>query len=73
MRVNKILSLIFSIITFHNNLLLSQIDLFFIFICGTYIAPYLVSLFLLFNNFRDCKGRCNLQKIFQNLLIAHEE
>ena len=51
MKANKILSLIFSILTFHYNLLLLHIYFFY------NIVPYLVFLFLLCNNFYDCKGR----------------
>ena len=55
MKANKILKLILSILTFHYNLLLLHIYFFY------NIVPYLVFLVYLFNNFYDCKGRCNLQ------------
>ena len=57
MKANKILILIFSILTFRYNVLLFS-PIFFLILDNVF---YLVPLFLLVNNFYDCKGRCNLQ------------
>ena len=61
MKANKILSLIFSILTFHYNLLLSHIYFFFFSLLFVAYKSYLVFFFLLFDNFYDCKGWFNLQ------------